>query len=382
MSGSGFDLIVVGGGHAGVEAAAAGARLGCATLLVTLTPDGLGQLSCNPAVGGVGKGQLVREIDALGGWMGELADASCLQYRCLNTTRGAAVQSSRMQVDLEVYPARTAERLRALGTLTLATDEAREIIVRNGRVVGVRLGVGGEVAASAVVITPGTFFGGLIHIGEERFSGGRLGEPAAESLPLQLRTLGLNLGRFKTGTTPRLDGDTIDFSKLTEQHGDAEYMPFSDRSPRQPVLPQLSCFVGHTTLETHRIIRDNLGRSALYSGQIKATGVRYCPSVEDKIVKFSERESHHVFVEPEGLNTRRFYPNGLSNSLPLDVQVEMVHSVPGLENARIVQAGYGIEHDYLDPTQLKPTLEAKCLGGLFFAGQINGTTGYEEAAAQ
>ncbi|NTV52390.1 MAG: tRNA uridine-5-carboxymethylaminomethyl(34) synthesis enzyme MnmG, partial [Candidatus Firestonebacteria bacterium] len=360
----------------------AGARLGCTTLLVTLTPDGLGQLSCNPAVGGVGKGQLVKEIDALGGWMGELADSACLQYRCLNTTRGAAVQSTRMQVDLDVYPAKAAQHLRALDRLTVATDEAREILVRAGRVAGVRLAQGGDVTARAVVITPGTFFGGLIHIGDEHFSGGRLGETAAESLPRQLRSLGLVLGRFKTGTTPRLDGASIDFSKLTEQTGDAAYVPFSVRSPRQPVLPQRSCFVGHTTLETHRIIRENLGRSALYSGQIKATGVRYCPSVEDKIVKFSERESHHIFVEPEGLHTTRFYPNGLSNSLPLDVQADMVHSVPGLENARIVQAGYGIEHDYLDPTQLKPTLETKMLGGLFFAGQINGTTGYEEAAAQ
>ena len=382
MSGYDFDLVVIGGGHAGVEAAAAGARLGCATLLVTLTPDGLGQLSCNPAVGGVGKGQLVKEIDALGGWMGELADAACLQYRCLNTTRGAAVQSTRMQVDLEVYPARVAARLRSLNQLTLAVDEALELIVRASRVAGVRLARGGEVSAQCVVITPGTFFSGLMHVGSEHFSGGRWGEPAAESLPRQLRSLGMSLGRFKTGTTPRLDGATIDFSKLTEQPGDIEYMPFSARSPRQPVLPQRSCFVGHTTLETHRIIRDNLGRSALYSGAIKATGVRYCPSVEDKIVKFPERESHHVFVEPESLNTSRFYPNGLSNSLPLEVQAEMVHSVPGLEHARIVQAGYGIEHDYLDSTQLKPTLESKQLGGLYFAGQINGTTGYEEAGAQ
>ncbi len=377
----GYDLIVVGGGHAGIEAAAAGARMGCTTLLVSL-PGGVGQLSCNPAVGGVGKGQLVKEIDALGGLMGELADAACIQFRRLNTTRGAAVQSSRMQVDLDVYPAAASARLKNLSGLDLLEDEMVDLQIRGDRVAGIRLAQGGELSAKCVVITPGTFFHGLIHIGSEHFPGGRLGDPAAEQLPQRLQALGLNFGRFKTGTTPRLDGATIDFLRLAEQKGDAEYLPFSVRSPRTPVLPQRSCFAGHTNLKTHQIIRENLGKSALYSGQITGTGVRYCPSVEDKIVKFPERDSHHVFVEPEGLNTPRWYPNGLSNSLPLDVQLEMVHSVSGLENARIVQTGYGIEHDYLDPTQLKPTLETKHIAGLFFAGQINGTTGYEEAAAQ
>lgn len=376
------DLVVVGGGHAGVEAAAAAARLGCRTMLVTLNLEKIGYLSCNPAVGGVGKGQLVREADALGGLIGELADAACIQYRQLNTTRGAAVRSTRMQVDMARYQAAARARLGQIPNLQLLEDEVCGLLLRQGAVSGVRLVRNGEVACRAAVLAPGTFFRGLIHIGPEHFPGGRLGDAAAAALPLALEDLGFKLGRFKTGTTPRLDGRTIDFAKLAEQPGDPDFIPFSRRSAGRPLLPQRPCFLARTNARTHEIIRSNLQRSALYSGNITATGVRYCPSVEDKIVKFPERDSHHIFVEPEGLDTDRYYPNGLSNSLPLDVQVEMVRSIPGLENAALVQAGYGIEHDYIDPTQLLPSLQAKSVPGLFFAGQINGTTGYEEAAAQ
>jgi len=377
-----YDILVVGGGHAGVEAAAAGARLGCRTLLVTFALDRIGALSCNPAIGGLGKGQLVKEIDALGGLMGELADEACIQYRQLNATRGAAVRSTRMQVDMDRYRLAAQARLRALPDLDWLADEVTDLLVERGTVRGVRLARHGEVTATAVVLTPGTFFHGLLHVGLEHFPGGRLDDPGSYALPSRLAELGFTLGRFKTGTTPRLDGKTIDYDKFQEQPGDSRFVPYSRRSPAAPQLPQRSCFLGHTNARTHQIIRDNLQRSALYSGNIESTGVRYCPSVEDKIVKFPDRERHHVFVEPEGLDTDRWYPNGLSNSLPLDVQRELVRSVEGLERAEIVQTGYAIEHDFLEPTQLTPSLETKRLAGLFFAGQINGTTGYEEAAAQ
>lgn len=378
-----YDVIVIGGGHAGIEAAAAASRMGCSTLLAALDRGKIGELSCNPAIGGIGKGQLVKEVDALGGLMGELADLACIQYRLLNTTRGAAVQSTRMQVDRDVYPRAAQARLADFPNLEILEDEALALEPGAGRSPhGVVFRHGGKVACKAVVLAVGTFFHGLIHMGTEQQPGGRLGDPPSVDLPENLRALGFEFGRFKTGTTPRLDRTSIRYENLTEQPGDVEWLPFSQRSPERPALRQISCYLGHTNETTHRLIRDHLHLSALYSGQITATGVRYCPSVEDKIVKFPERDRHHVFVEPEGLNSDQVYPNGLSNSLPPALQEELVHSVVGLEQARILVPGYGIEHDYLDPTQLRATLEAKRAPGIFFAGQINGTTGYEEAAAQ
>ncbi|MCK5218733.1 tRNA uridine-5-carboxymethylaminomethyl(34) synthesis enzyme MnmG [bacterium] len=377
-----YDIIVIGAGHAGLEAAAAAARMGCRTLMVTLDLSKIAELSCNPAIGGIGKGQLVREVAALGGLMGEVADEACIQFRMLNTNRGAAVRSTRMQVDSQHYRRAAQSRLSRIPHLKLLEDEVQDLIIDQGAVCGVRLKKNGTVTCSIVVLAPGTFFHGLIHIGMKHFPGGRWQDQNSELLPQQLMDLGLKFGRFKTGTTPRLDQKSIDFSRLIEQSGDADFRPFSRQSSEGFQLDQVSCFIGRTNAKTHRIIRNNLKRSALYSGRITGTGVRYCPSVEDKVVKFPDRESHHVFLEPEGLHTEWWYPNGISNSLPLDVQETMVRSIAGLEKAVIVQTGYGIEHDYIDPTQLEPSLQSKLIKGLFLAGQINGTTGYEEAAAQ
>ncbi len=378
---SDYDIIVIGAGHAGIEAALACARMGCRTLMLTLNKDSVGRMSCNPAIGGVGKGQLVKEIDALGGEMAKAADTCGIQFRILNASKGAAVQSSRAQIDMQIYSRYMHEAVEKEKNLTLQETEVKELLTENNTVKGVITTQKEEITALVVIICPGTFLNGLIHLGLKHFSGGRINEPAAISLEENLRNLGFDLLRFKTGTCPRLDRNTIDFSKLIVQQGDNPAVPFSfsTTSIKQKQIP---CHITYTNENTHKIIRDNLNRSPLYAGIIKATGVRYCPSIEDKIVKFADKERHQIFLEPQGYNTDEIYPNGLATSLPEDVQLEMLHSIEGLEEAKIVRFGYGIEHTVVEPRQLYPTLESKLIKNLFFAGQINGTTGYEEAAAQ
>ncbi|MCP4490155.1 MAG: tRNA uridine-5-carboxymethylaminomethyl(34) synthesis enzyme MnmG [Gammaproteobacteria bacterium] len=377
-----FDVIVVGGGHAGTEAALAAARMGVKTLLLTHNIDTLGQMSCNPAIGGIGKGHLVKEIDALGGEMALAADKAGIQFRILNRRKGAAVRATRAQADRQLYRIAIRERLENQPNLAIFQQPVVDLIEKNERVEGVLTQMGLRFMAPNVVLTVGTFLGGKIHIGESSYGGGRAGDPPATALAARLRERPFRVERLKTGTPPRIDRKTIDFSKLEEQPGDSPLPVFSTMATVDMHPPQISCHITHTNEHTHQIIRDSLHRSPLFSGEIEGVGPRYCPSIEDKVVRFSERDSHQIFVEPEGLTLGEVYPNGISTSLPFDVQQAYVNSIVGFEQAQITQPGYAIEYDFFDPRDLRPTLESRFIGGLFFAGQINGTTGYEEAAAQ
>ncbi|CAI2532182.1 Glucose-inhibited division protein A [Serratia fonticola] len=377
-----FDVIIIGGGHAGTEAAMAAARMGRQTLLLTHNIDTLGQMSCNPAIGGIGKGHLVKEIDALGGLMAKAIDHAGIQFRILNASKGPAVRATRAQADRVLYRQAVRTALENQPNLMIFQQPVEDLIVENDRVVGAVTQMGLKFRAKAVVLTVGTFLDGKIHIGLENYSGGRAGDPPSISLSQRLRELPLRVNRLKTGTPPRIDARTIDFSVLAEQHGDTPIPVFSFLGNASQHSQQVPCYITHTNEKTHDVIRNNLDRSPMYAGIIEGIGPRYCPSIEDKVMRFADRNAHQIFLEPEGLTSNEIYPNGISTSLPFDVQMQIVRSMEGMQNARIVRPGYAIEYDFFDPRDLKPTLESKFIQGLFFAGQINGTTGYEEAAAQ
>ncbi|MEQ5668101.1 tRNA uridine-5-carboxymethylaminomethyl(34) synthesis enzyme MnmG [Providencia alcalifaciens] len=377
-----FDVIVIGGGHAGTEAAMAAARMGRQTLLLTHNIDTLGQMSCNPAIGGIGKGHLVREIDALGGLMATATDKSGIQFRTLNASKGPAVRATRAQADRVLYRQAVRTALENQPNLMIFQQPVEDLIVENNQVTGAVTRMGLKFKAKAVVLTVGTFLDGKIHIGLENYSGGRAGDPPSVSLSQRLRELPLRVNRLKTGTPPRIDARTIDFTQLAQQLGDNPMPVFSFLGSQDQHPQQMPCYITYTNEKTHDVIRNNLDRSPMYAGIIEGIGPRYCPSIEDKVMRFADKDSHQIFLEPEGLTSNEIYPNGISTSLPFDVQMQIVHSMKGMENARIIRPGYAIEYDFFDPRDLKQTLESKFINGLFFAGQINGTTGYEEAGAQ